>query len=394
MRKTCFEMLRQIAYDCGLIPNCAITSFNDSTVTDPTIRNQALMYLNRAKSEALRKIKLDTVQIAIPFTTVASYSTGTVSIGTDDTTVTGVATVFTAAMLGRKIRIGGDNTSYQIIKYTSALSIEIDRPFVGQTATGVGFTIFQDIYTLSPRLSSLSVITLPPEDDYVEKRTSAYLETRYPDPLQNSGYPEVFSIFGELKTTEGAYTAAAGTVAGSIVYPTLNFPNIQNYYQDWYVYNSTRGVSSRISAYDVATTTLTLETPITGQTTSDSFILSCRQIQVMLRPAPLTVYTMVANGYKDSTYFVNDYDYEYEIDGDFEDCLIYQAIADFYRPKQSSTDNRAEKFQAMANDIYDDLNTLNQGMGGMTSYEFSGGRSAGSSMGKPWYGTYSRHEPF
>ena len=38
------------------------------------------------------------------FTTVAPYETGTVSINAGDTAVTGVSTVFTAAMVGRKIR--------------------------------------------------------------------------------------------------------------------------------------------------------------------------------------------------------------------------------------------------------------------------------------------------
>ena len=384
MRRTCFEMMREIGYEIGLLPDLSITSF-----TDTALRTQLLMYLNRAKTTISQRVPLNTLRTEVPFDTIDSYSTGTISIVANDTTITGVGTTFTALMVGRKIRIGTDLASYEIIRFTNATHIEIDRPFPFSAQSGVAYTIFQDIYELSPRLSTTIMLKRPGVNRPIPKVPIGYLETRWPDPLQGTGDIRMFSDFGEKKTTESSLTLAAGSSTISAVYATLAYVGIENYYVDWYLYNETRGMGSRITAYTASSTTLTLERAITGQVATDVVSLYKRSMLIKLRPTPLSDYQLIAVGTRDATLFVNDYDYEYEIDGGVEDILIYQAIADYYKPRD---EKRAGIFQAQADALYDIIRDQNSDLG-VGQLCFTGGSGAGV-VNDPYYSTFSRTEPY
>lgn len=67
------------------------------------------------------------------------YTTGTVSITNNDTTVTGSGTTFTAAMVGQYIEL--DDEGYLIASYTSATEIDIQVPYQGTTLSGATYRI-------------------------------------------------------------------------------------------------------------------------------------------------------------------------------------------------------------------------------------------------------------
>lgn len=85
---------------------------------------------------------------------IDEYTTGTASCTSGGTTVTGVGTTFTAAMVGSDIRLGDDAVNLPtgndgperfaqeriIAAFTSATSVTVDEAF-GQTLTGVRFRI-------------------------------------------------------------------------------------------------------------------------------------------------------------------------------------------------------------------------------------------------------------
>jgi len=80
---------------------------------------------------------------------VADYTTGTVSVTTNTTTLTGVGTSWTTNMAGRWIQIpitasdttSGDNEWYQISSVASATSLTLKNPYTGQTVAGGTYTI-------------------------------------------------------------------------------------------------------------------------------------------------------------------------------------------------------------------------------------------------------------
>lgn len=71
----------------------------------------------------------------------ADYTTGTVTVTNDSTTVTGSGTTFTAGMVGRYIKITGDGFWYKIASFTNATTINLQKKYQGATAAGANYTI-------------------------------------------------------------------------------------------------------------------------------------------------------------------------------------------------------------------------------------------------------------
>ncbi len=70
---------------------------------------------------------------------VADYTAGTIAIVINTTVVTGTATTFTTAMVGRFIKINDD--WYRIATFTSTTVIGLENTYIGATATGLAYTI-------------------------------------------------------------------------------------------------------------------------------------------------------------------------------------------------------------------------------------------------------------
>ena len=77
-----------------------------------------------------------------PKLATADYTTGTIAITSGDNTVTGTATTFTEAMVGRFL-MTTDGYWYEVGSYTSATSIELLTPYLGPTITGATYTLGQ-----------------------------------------------------------------------------------------------------------------------------------------------------------------------------------------------------------------------------------------------------------
>lgn len=71
---------------------------------------------------------------------VADYTTGTISITTGTTVVTGAGTTFTSAMVGRWLKTT-DGYWYQIASFSSTTVIGLDKIYNGASIAGASFTI-------------------------------------------------------------------------------------------------------------------------------------------------------------------------------------------------------------------------------------------------------------
>jgi hypothetical protein len=87
-------------------------------------------------------------QVVVP----QAYTTGTVAVVTGSTAVTGIGTNWDITMVGRQWRIGFSNPTYTITTVGSATSITLDLPWGGQTLSGAGYQIFQNIVSLGPNI--------------------------------------------------------------------------------------------------------------------------------------------------------------------------------------------------------------------------------------------------
>lgn len=133
------------------------------------------------------------LELASTFTTVAKYNTGTISIS--GTTVTGVGTTFTAAMVGRYLQVEDDNNWYEITAFTSTTEITIGTSYVG-TASGADYNIVQQFAELASDVDVIETIVCRETGTTLYNRSrSSYEEA---NPIQDkTGYPHTAVVEGE-----------------------------------------------------------------------------------------------------------------------------------------------------------------------------------------------------
>ena len=91
-------------------------------------------------------------------TTAAPYTTGTVTVTNNSKTVTGSGTTFTAAMVGRKIRVASENAYYRITAFVSTTEVTLEVVYQGTTASAQTYSIYKDEYKLPADLDTYKVL--------------------------------------------------------------------------------------------------------------------------------------------------------------------------------------------------------------------------------------------
>lgn len=98
--------------------------------------------------QILDRLKWQRLDVQSVIQTVAPYSTGTVTLNTGSTTVTGVGTNWTSGIVtGCGLWIPGRREFYELT-YVSGSQATLDRPYEGNTVIGSAYKIYQSVYTL------------------------------------------------------------------------------------------------------------------------------------------------------------------------------------------------------------------------------------------------------
>ena len=72
---------------------------------------------------------------------VVDYTTGTITATNGSAAIVGSGTTFTAAMVGRYIKVNADNYWYEIAGFTDTTHVTLRKKFQGTTAAAAAFTI-------------------------------------------------------------------------------------------------------------------------------------------------------------------------------------------------------------------------------------------------------------
>lgn len=133
-----------------------------------------------------RLVKNSTLQ------TTAIYNTGTVAVSNGGTTLTGTDTVWTAAMTGRMIRIGGRNEAYVFTRVTDTTAT-IERAYEGDDETAAPYTIFQTVYALPTDADLIESIRVPGANDDLDQKSAEYLD-QLAAARWTIGRPELYTL--------------------------------------------------------------------------------------------------------------------------------------------------------------------------------------------------------
>lgn len=149
------------------------------------------------------------------FQTIAEYATGTLALTNGSATITGTDTVFTSAMVGRKLRVSGDTASYTIKTFTSTTSITLDQTYGGTTASGVSYSIYKDQYLLRADVDTQKRLRQAENGVALFSLSAGEFDERYPSPT-GTGTPSLDVFSGKA-----VKTYATGTVSISSSSRTL-----------------------------------------------------------------------------------------------------------------------------------------------------------------------------
>ena len=174
----------------------------DTTDTDSLSAIEGFInqrYLNVATEHQWRWLR-DKRDLRIP----AVYSTGTVSVTVDSREVTGASTVWTDAMVGRFIKISGDDHIYQLVSRLSNTTIELSERVLRASGSSLSYQIFQSEFGLWPDVENIGDVWLDSAGDRSVIRAISpkeYWEIAAASP-EDTGKPKFFTRDGQ-KSYEG-----------------------------------------------------------------------------------------------------------------------------------------------------------------------------------------------
>ena len=153
-------------------------------------------YINWAQQDICSRdnwdflMKTSFIQCTAPYTTGTCYASGT--------TVTGVDTTWTSAMVGRKIRIGGESEYYTISAFVSTTELTISQSYMGDydtLAEATTYSIYQDVYSLASDVEKVVSMTLPSSSSKLTRVSRQEIDALEPNP-QSEGTPVYWTEVG------------------------------------------------------------------------------------------------------------------------------------------------------------------------------------------------------
>lgn len=218
------------------------------------------------------------------FTTVAPYETGTVTATNASKTITGSGTTFTAAMVGRKIRVDDQIAYYRIAAYVSATEVTLEAPYQGTTGSSLTYSIYKDEYKLRADVDVYKVLRQIEEGIALGSVEASAFDIIDPSP-QAEGTPRFEVMVGTKLDTN-----TTGTLSGTVNQKTLTGSSTT-----WLsVEGLSRGTKITIGEYVYtiksvdSDTSMTIYEPLVTTPSGSSFTLLLRNMIVLVKDIPDT----------------------------------------------------------------------------------------------------------
>ena len=119
-----------------------------------------------------------------------AYSTGTVTVTQDSTTVTGAGTTFTSDMVDRVFKVGTGDEQYRISAFVSTTELTLEKAYIGSTATAQAYNIYKIFYPLEATFGNMIVMKQLNSPQQVIPLSSLPYANVYPDEF-NAGTGEI-----------------------------------------------------------------------------------------------------------------------------------------------------------------------------------------------------------
>ena len=145
---------------------------------------------------------------------INKYTTGTVAVTNNNRLFTFTGSTLTSTMKHRRIKIDGDQESYRIIAVdTSAGTAIIDNFYIGDTDTGLSFTIFKDDYGLAPDVEDIDDVTNHYSNFSIVRKSPEFIQEKFNKNPDAEGRPRFITVDGTMNY-EGVALGSGSFVLG------------------------------------------------------------------------------------------------------------------------------------------------------------------------------------
>ena len=259
--------------------------------------------------------------------TIAPYETGTVTATNASKTITGDSTVFTAAMVGRKFQVSGDQAWYTVSAYVSATEITLAESYQGTTASGSSYSIFKDEYRIDADTHQL--LDVVQTQNQIKMGVFDYLRfDDYFSQLGTFGEPEWLTVLGRKDDTyaTGTITASAGstTLTGS----STAWTGVEGLSKGSRLAGINNTEVYTIKSVD-SDTQLTTYEQVTTALSASTYRLFLNNIRVQVWPVPSAARNLYYRKQRLPNPLFNDYD-EPDMAREFHGQLVDAGLATAY----------------------------------------------------------------
>lgn len=260
------------------------------------------------------------------FATVDDYSTGTVTATNGSATITGASTVFTAAMVGRKIRVNSENAYYRISAFVSTTELTLETTYQGTTQSAATYSIYQDEYRLRGDVDIHHFLRQIEDGVALFDLDPGEFDVLFPTP-NSSGNPNYVVPIGTRRDTyaTGTVTATGSTITGS----STDWLNVQGL---------SRGTRIRIgdNVYTVSVvnsaTSITVYETVTTVNSATTYVIFLDNPRILIHSIPDSAKNIYYRFYRKPTPLVNDYD-EPDLPTDWQWLLVLGSLTELFQQK-------------------------------------------------------------
>lgn len=261
-------------------------------------------------------------------TTVAPYTTGTVTSVNASPTIIGIGTAWTPVLVGRKFQIQGDQAHYYISTVNSPTSITLSVPYQGVAQTGGTYNIYKDEYKLAPDVqsyntlvqiqNSIPMVGIAPSRFDQNFPTQQSFDSPYLEMMEGTAL-DIYST-GTVSTTN-LLTSVVG--AGTSWASAEGLGRMTNI-----IINSNRYTVQSVNS----DTSLTTFEPIIGTGSAQAYQLLLRNYKTQVFPIPAYVESLYYRFYRMPDIMVNSYDVP-DLPNDWHWIIIWGALTWIYLQK-------------------------------------------------------------
>jgi hypothetical protein len=162
-------------------------------IFDSDVEDVVKQALNDVLQEICQSHNFSWLYGSTSFITTVPYETGTITATEGSAVVTGYGTIFTEAMVGRKLTC--EDATYTISAYVSGTELTLSTNYAGTGGSGLSYRIYQDEYSLAADVEDILSVWQENSPGKLVKVGIEVMDYYYPQ-RSAFGYPVAYSIVG------------------------------------------------------------------------------------------------------------------------------------------------------------------------------------------------------